>query len=483
MFLTAMIAGCSWGTAISVVPVSTGTSGAPATPVGPQRDTGACANGTSLLGFGGLGAQVPVASVALADGARLLSFHELQPQQNDLSVVSVVSVAPGQEPLIVRSLTGRGTHRVAPRAHAASGGWFLAGEVDGQLVLHGGQPDAFTVSGDGVIALAREDNASRLVWSRIVGAEGGATLTGVVALPDDSVMVAFTATRPPGLGVEMPPRGLSIGVLARFQPDGSTDWVQRLGGSTEIQIRSLVVDDLGRATVTGWIAGEGLAEFGAGQPGQVQVDPAGPEGFVAQYDPDGTLRWVTRATGGGAVADSVAVAPNGSVVAAGVFTIAMTLAPSHDTSVSVSTGAPFDGWVARLDEHGEVLWMDHTQGDRTTTVESRFVRVMGDSVVWVGNFGGTFTLGDDPWLRWPRSSANPFVVRFGLDGAYQCATRWVLQPSKDRQPFTADLVDANALSDQQLSLWGLVQGPVAAGDDQHEGDVPGDAMEILIDLP
>jgi hypothetical protein len=76
--------------------------------------------------------------------------------------------------------------------------------------------------------------------------------------------------------------------VARFEPDGTLDWVVRAGGEGDDRGQGIAALADGSALVTGYFSGE--AVFGSGEPGETVLTAAG-EGdgediFVARYDPE-----------------------------------------------------------------------------------------------------------------------------------------------------------------------------------------------------
>jgi hypothetical protein len=128
--------------------------------------------------------------------------------------------------------------------------------------------------------------------------------------------------------------------LAKYNSSGTLLWVQTAGGTNDDIARSVAVDVVGNAYITGNF--QGTATFG----GTSKTSAGNYDIFVAKYNSSGTLQWVQ--TGGGISYDyslGVAVDAGGNVFITGYF---------HDTAIfggTAKTSAGFsDIFMARIQQ-------------------------------------------------------------------------------------------------------------------------------------
>jgi hypothetical protein len=164
--------------------------------------------------------------------------------------------------------------------------------------------------------------------------------------------------------------GYSDAFISKLDASGNYVWVIQLSGSGGANINDVEVDAQGNIYVIG--GGSGGIDF---DPGPGVVNPAG-SGFVAKYDPDGNLIWVSRATGGMALA----IDANDNVYVTG-----------HGVQVSQYAN---DAYIAKLSSTGALLWKKTVGGKKEDIAWSIAVDHDGNVIA-----GGSFmsdTLDVDP---------------------------------------------------------------------------------------
>jgi hypothetical protein len=80
--------------------------------------------------------------------------------------------------------------------------------------------------------------------------------------------------------------------IAKYDVNGACQWVNQAGGTTSNYGRAIGTDVAGNVYVTGGFSGS--AKFGS----TTMTAPLGTEFFLAQYDKNGSLKWVRQSTGG-----------------------------------------------------------------------------------------------------------------------------------------------------------------------------------------
>ena len=157
--------------------------------------------------------------------------------------------------------------------------------------------------------------------------------------------------------------------------------------------------------------------------------------------------WSTRYGGpGDDTGNAIAVAPNGDIVATGVFANTMTLGGSP-----ISAAGGLDAWVARYKADGTFVWSTRFGGIGTDRGNGIAVDKNGDVYV-VGNFEGPVNFGGGN-----RSVDGGFLVKLaGANGAYV----WdrVVDASGGESIDSVTIVDAD-----NISIGGTVSGSVNLG--------------------
>ena len=137
----------------------------------------------------------------------------------------------------------------------------------------------------------------------------------------------------------------------------------------------------------------GVATFGAGSTSLSLTSSAGSsDGFLWKLTPNGSAVWVRGMGGAGAdVANSVAVASDGSVYALGSFQ-----GTTSFGAYSLSAIGPTDGFVTKLDANGNYLWAKRMGGIDAiegTTIGQGIAVAPDGSVYTTGSFQGTANFG------------------------------------------------------------------------------------------
>lgn len=328
----------------------------------------------------------------------------------------VPPVAPVTKPLEVEpSLPAPRRFPVAWHT-AKAGKSTLAGHAvafrpDGSLVVIGqGEAEKWTSKPNKKLGklmphfLASLDASGKPQWVRTIDVGNGWT-KGVASGPDGSVLV--TGAFEKSLRIEGKVVAKSVGdtdvFVARFERDGRLAWAIRAGGLALDLSYGIAVAADGTSYVVGSISGE--AAFGnltARHAGDRDV-------FVAAFDPNGQVLWVSTAGGPDSdEASAVTLTPQGSVCLTGSFggvakfqSVTLTMPPPEPNKI----GNPSNAFVVCHSQMGEVLWAErigtHTSWDRGWDIAALgdgSVAVTGDyeNRAFVARYS---TGGKQLWLR------------------------------------------------------------------------------------
>ena len=218
--------------------------------------------------------------------------------------------------------------------------------------------------------------------------------------------------------------------LAKFDATGAVVYANRYGGDGfDLDSPTLAVDDTGNAYLGGAF-GQTL-DFGDGTAPLVALTS---DSFVAKISPTGQTLWAKRfgwdgqtwANGGGGMVYSIAIAPGGDPVIAGVSSGTITLGSTNWTG-SGSSHQPFVAHLQSAD--GSVVWgaasggtfdTDHplvaVDAQQRTFVAGRYFSGVG---AWGTGIGGTFRVGFDPSGKpmWSRFDATDMPIGATIDEA------------------------------------------------------------------
>ena len=161
--------------------------------------------------------------------------------------------------------------------------------------------------------------------------------------------------------------------IAKYSTAGAVLWVARIGSTAPDNGLGIAADTLGNVFVTG-LYGAAATFFNQGPSGTAGATlptPAGTDGFVAKYSPDGAVLWAARIAGSTATTDQgvgIDTDTSGNVLVSGYYSSALTL-----FNTGGATGAQLqyiggtDCFVAKYSTDGVVLWATRLAGTSTST--------------------------------------------------------------------------------------------------------------------
>ncbi|MEM6786187.1 MAG: hypothetical protein AAF928_15490 [Myxococcota bacterium] len=196
-------------------------------------------------------------------------------------------------------------------------------------------------------------------------------------------------------------------LVVRLDPDGGARWARRYGGPGDDFAASVAVGEEGALYVGGGFSGR----LAMGDLPELQAD-AQTDGFVAQFDAEGTPQW-SRAWGSDGfdaftrmTFDPVA----GDVAVGGYFQGAV----AHDDGTLLGGGGT-DTMVARLGPDGASRFFTRLGGSANDFLGG--LAVTGDGATWVaGGFQGRLGQLKDS------AQGNAYLARVDPDGVYDFGT-------------------------------------------------------------
>ncbi|AMR28326.1 hypothetical protein A0257_15340 [Hymenobacter psoromatis] len=230
----------------------------------------------------------------------------------------------------------------------------------------------------------------------------------------------------------------SVTALVKYTPAGRVAWLRKLDAGRRVEIASLAVAADGTCTLGGRYAGT-LAL--AGQPPLTSNQPAAYDdtsGLLAQFDAEGTCRWVRQVSAPLARVTSVALDATGEVSVSGWISAANI--PTGNTTATATfapgvtlTSQLADGFVAKYTAQGALRWVQKIGGEANNFAEGVAADASG-AVFVCGEFGsnavalgtatatfGPFQLTSTGFPSYPYGFGAPdgFVAKYDAQGTCQ----------------------------------------------------------------
>lgn len=316
----------------------------------------------------------------------------------------------------------------------AFGAIYITNPFYDTMTLGAGEPNETTLTSAGIedILIAKYTTEGMLLWAKQAGGveRNRSTEIAIDGLGHSYVsgFLMGSATFGPGEANEtvLTAAGSSDIFVAKYGVDGSLVWVRQAGGVGFSSGRGIAVDLSGNSHVMGWFGDS--ATFGIGETNETTISSESVDVFLAKYDTEGMLLWVTNSNGCTLVDGSrVALDTIGNSYVTGSFEGSATFGSGEANETMLTAAGASDIFIAKYDVSGMLVWARRAGGSQYDMGYSLAVDASGNSHV-TGSFAGTATWGLGETNQTVLSStgntdSDIFVASYNNDGTLLGARR------------------------------------------------------------
>lgn len=250
------------------------------------------------------------------------------------------------------------------------------------------------------------------LWTRAAVGAGGDLGRSLARDAQGNILVAGTFAGTISFGTNtLISTNSSVDIfVAKYDPAGQIIWARSGGSSGTDNATGIAVDGAGNVIVVGQLAG--IGNFS----GQTITNIGGADVFVAKYDPNGTLLWVTNFGGTSTdIANAVTTDAAGNIFITGSFN-----GTGFFGGTIISNTLNGAAFTARLNPDGSVNWVRASSGSGSASGNGISVDSQGNVLV-AGSFSPSFTTFGTVALTnsvLVGASASPdvFVAKYTADG-------------------------------------------------------------------
>lgn len=203
--------------------------------------------------------------------------------------------------------------------------------------------------------------------------------------------------------------------LAKYKNSGDLQWILRAGGTLEETVGGMALDAAGNVFVSG--AFKGQARFGSAVL-TTRGFASSSDGFLAKYNPQGTLLWVQQ--GGGANDDrgfSVTIGPSGECYWVGSYQATATF--GANTQITTADPQGTEGFIAKYSNAGALQWVKRLPSSRGLIAYAVAADAQGNTSI-AGEFIGTAQFGTNQVIS--AGDRDAFILQLNGKGEPLWAT-------------------------------------------------------------
>ena len=292
----------------------------------------------------------------------------------------------------------------------ANGNVYVTGVINNPAMF---EDDTFSAHYADVFIAKYDPNGNKL-WAKTGGgnmidqgnaiatdASGNSFVTGIFRTNTPNPTVDFSGTM-------LTSYGDYDFFIAMYNTNGDLQWIKQGGGSLGDNGFGIAVDNNGGVYACG--AFQGTATFGT----QTVTSVGQTDAFIAKYDYNGNLIWIT--TDGGTGSDHANAVKYESQL--GLVTTGQFQNTALFGTASITAKGLYDVFVARYDLSGNNVWAKRAGGFSINGDEGKSIATDNDANIYVsGNFAGLADFGSLQITSGPDSGyADVFVAKYDAGG-------------------------------------------------------------------
>ncbi|MFA6924583.1 MAG: SBBP repeat-containing protein [Bacteroidales bacterium] len=261
-----------------------------------------------------------------------------------------------------------------------AGNVFIVGRFSGTAYF---DKDSIISSGDYDAFLAKYDIKGNLVWVRHGGGIDDDRAYSVATDSKGNIYVGGIISNQAAFDkIKVSSAGASDAFLAKYDQNGTVQWVKRVGGSSDDEASGIAVDTYNNVYLTGFF--KSTAQFG-----NFNLTSAGAkDAFICKFDIQGNVVWTEQISSKEDV-ESYTVACDG---AGNVFVVGDFKGTLHSDDFQMTTIGDFDIFLIKYDQNGNTMWAKQAGGKDYDDVFGVSVDNNGNSYM-TGRFTDTVSFG------------------------------------------------------------------------------------------
>jgi hypothetical protein len=241
----------------------------------------------------------------------------------------------------------------------ASGNVYVAGKYEENAIFSG---TTLPNQGNHDIYLAQYSPSGSLNWIRTGGAPGGDYAHALYCNKTSNVYIAGEIEGGtcifPGSSISINAHGDNDVFIAAYDLNGNLQWAKREGHWYNEKALGITGDNSGNLFICGYF--RDTTKFG----GTNVISKGEEDIFVAKYDASGNFLWMKSAGGPGRDEGKWLVTDaTGNVYVCGMYSDGAIFGSTTFTTASTPIGKFFDGYIAKYDPNGNLVWVKNIVGD------------------------------------------------------------------------------------------------------------------------
>jgi hypothetical protein len=299
-------------------------------------------------------------------------------------------------------------------ANDAAGNVYVAGKYEQQAVFSG---NVLPMQGNHDSYLAKYSASGSLNWIRTCGGFNGdyahaltcdhaGNLVVAGEVEDGNATITF-----PGSTVTLNPVGDNDVFVASYDAAGGIRWARTDGYKYNEKALGVACDPSGNVFVCGYFKDTTAFD------GKLIPSKGAEDIFIAKYDPNGNILWMKHAGGPGEdEAKAVTCDASGNVYVCGMYSHGAIFGGSTLATAITPYGQFFDGFIAKYDSDGALIWVNKIEGDYDDVAWS-ITKDQAGKLYVAGEFSGARFDGQN--IVWPNGRQDAFAACYDQNGNFQ----------------------------------------------------------------